>query len=47
MADSNETRERLRELEEKKRRLAELKAAKLSRQREDGRVSLMIDSLIF
>ncbi|CAK5050420.1 unnamed protein product [Meloidogyne enterolobii] len=44
MADSNETRERQRELEEKKRRLDELRAAKLSRQRIDGRASLMIDT---
>ena len=50
MADSNETRERQRELEEKKRRLDELRAlraANHSRQRVDGRASLMIDSLIF
>lgn len=50
MADSNETRERQKELEEKKRRLDELRAlraANHSRQRVDGRASLMIDSLIF
>ena len=50
MADSNETRERQRELEEKKRRLDELRAlraANHSRQRVDGRASLMIDSLLF
>lgn len=41
MADNNEHRERLKELEEKKKRLAELRARKMARQKEDGRLSIM------
>jgi hypothetical protein len=39
----NEHRERQRQLEEKKQKLAELRAAKQARQREDGRMSINVD----